>query len=89
MLGQKDLPVGVESALLGAKKGERRRIEVPPAVGFETSNWKPQPTTRRGKAQILDYQSILKGRGTDQPPFAAPLIWDVEILSFRSNNKSR
>jgi hypothetical protein len=83
VLGRKELPVGVESALIGSKKGERRRIEVPPAVGFETSNWKPEPTTRRGKAQIADYQSILKGRGTAQPPFAAPLIWDVEVLGFR------
>eukprot|EP00529_Nitzschia_sp_RCC80_P026186 CAMPEP_0113458072 /NCGR_PEP_ID=MMETSP0014_2-20120614/9732_1 /TAXON_ID=2857 /ORGANISM="Nitzschia sp." /LENGTH=340 /DNA_ID=CAMNT_0000349581 /DNA_START=92 /DNA_END=1114 /DNA_ORIENTATION=+ /assembly_acc=CAM_ASM_000159 len=82
-LGRNDLPAGVESALVGAKKGERRRIEVPPSVGFETSNWNPGPTTRRGKAQIADYQSQMKGRGTSQPPFFAPLIWEVEILNFR------
>ena len=43
-LGTGNLPVGVEQALIGAKKGERLRIEVPPNVGFETSNWKPEPT---------------------------------------------
>jgi hypothetical protein len=83
-LGKGDLvPLGVEQALVGMKKGERRRVEVPPNVGFETSNWKPEPTTRRGKQSIVGYQSILKGRGSNQPPFPAPTIWDVEILSFR------
>jgi hypothetical protein len=83
---QRDIPVGIEKAMIGMKRGERRRIELPPGplVGFESSNWKPEPITRRGKAQISDYQSILKGRGSSQPPFPAPTIWDVEVLSFRS-----
>jgi hypothetical protein len=84
-LGSRDVPVGIEQALMGMKKGERRRVEVPPSVGFETSEWRPEPTTRRGKTQIADYQTILKGRGTNQPPFPAPLIWDVEVLSFRAS----
>jgi FKBP-type peptidyl-prolyl cis-trans isomerase len=83
-ISNRDVPMGVEQALVGMRKGERRRIEVPPNVGFETSNWKPEPTTRRGKAQIVDYQTILNGRGSNQPPFPAPTIWDVEVLSFRS-----
>ena len=82
-LGTKNLPIGVEQALVGMKKGERRRVEVPPSVGFATSDWKPEPTTRRGKAQIVSYQTVLNGRGTSQPPFPAPTIWDVEILSIR------
>jgi hypothetical protein len=86
VLGSKDVPVGIEEALLGMKKGERRRIELPPSVGFETSNWKPEPVTRRGKAQIIDYKAILYGRGSSQPPFPAPTIWDVEVLRFRSSN---
>jgi hypothetical protein len=81
----RDVPLGIELALIGMQKGERRRIEVPPIVGFETSDWRPEPTTRRGKAQIVDYRNILNGRGTNQPAFPAPTIWDVEILSFRSN----
>lgn len=80
----RDVPVGVEQALVGMKKGERRRIEVPPSVGFETSDWRPEATTRRGKAQIVDYKNILYGRGSSQPAFPAPTIWDVEVLSFRS-----
>ncbi|KAL3935116.1 MAG: hypothetical protein SGARI_003102 [Bacillariaceae sp.] len=86
-LGSRDVPVGVEQALVGMKKGERRRVEVPPNVGFETSEWRPEPTTRRGKAQIVDYRTILRGRGTNQPPFPAPTIWDVEVLSFRPSSK--
>ena len=82
-LGTQNLPLGVEQGLVGMKKGERRRLEVPPSVGFATSDWKPEPTTRRGKAQIDSYKMILKGRGTSQPPFPAPTIWEVEVLSFR------
>ncbi len=83
-VNDKNVPVGIEQALVGMKKGERRRIEVPASVGFETSNWRPEPTTRRGKAQIVDYKNILYGRGSSQPPFPAPTIWDVEVLSFRA-----
>jgi hypothetical protein len=83
-LGTGDLPMGIEAALMGMKKGERRRVELPPNVGFETSNWKPEPTTRRGKASIKGYQSILRGRGSSQPPFPAETIWDVEVLSFKN-----
>lgn len=83
-LENRDVPLGVEQAIVGMQKGERRRIEVPPSVGLETSDWRPEPSTRRGKAQIVEYQTILKGRGTNQPPFPAPTIWDVEVLSFRS-----
>jgi hypothetical protein len=82
-LGEGNLPSGVEQALIGIKKGERRRVVVPPNLGFETSNWKPEPTTRRGKASIVGYKNLLKGNGSTQPPFPAPTIWDVEVLSFR------
>jgi len=84
-LGKGNLPVGIESALLGMRKGERRRIEVPPAIGFETSAWKPEPRSMRGKKQIEIYKVLLNGRGTSQPAFPAPLIWDVEVLSFRGS----
>jgi FKBP-type peptidyl-prolyl cis-trans isomerase len=81
-LGKGNLPMGIEEVLVGMKKGERRRIELPPSVGFETSNWKPEPRSRPGKASILAYQRILQGFGS-QPPFPAPTVWDVEVLSFR------
>jgi FKBP-type peptidyl-prolyl cis-trans isomerase len=82
-LGKGYLPVGIEDVLVGMKKGERRRVELPPSVGFETSDWKPQPRSNLGKASVVAYQKILKGFGS-QPPFPATTIWDVEVLSFRN-----
>ena len=84
VVGQhKAVPIGIEQALVGAKKGERRRVELPPNVGFETSNWEPAPKTRAGKQSIKSYQRILEGFGS-QPPFPAPTIWEVEVLRIRS-----
>ena len=64
-------------------RGERRRVELPPDVGFGTSNWMPEPTTRRGKAQIEQYKRKLTGFGS-QPPFPAETVWDVEVLQIRN-----
>jgi len=86
-MGAKDVPVGIQRALVGMKKGEKRRVEVPPSVGFETSDWNPQPTTFRGKQQIKDYQGRLFGRGDTQPPFPAPTIWDVEVLRIYNSKQ--
>mmetsp|Transcript_22450 Transcript_22450/g.29506 ORF Transcript_22450/g.29506 Transcript_22450/m.29506 type:complete len:266 (+) Transcript_22450:21-818(+) len=83
VVGRKNVPVGIEQALVGMKRGEKRRIELPPSVGFETSNWQPEPTSRRGKASITGYQRILTGFGS-QPPFPAVTIWDIEVLSTRN-----
>ena len=49
---RRDVPAGIELALLGMQRGEKRRVELPPgdAVGFESSDWRPEPTSRRGKA---------------------------------------
>ena len=80
---QKQIPVGIRTAMFGMKRGERRRISCPPKVGFETSDWNPQPTTFRGRQQIKDYKSTLYGRGDTQPPFPASTIWDVEVVSIR------
>jgi hypothetical protein len=80
---QREVPVGIRQALVGMKRGERRRIQCPPSLGFETSDWKPVPTTYRGQRQIVDYKNRLYGRGTSQPPFPSPTIWDVEVLSLR------
>lgn len=79
------VPVGIELALMGMKQGERRRVEVPAAVGFETSGWEPAPTTRRGKGQIISYRNLLRGNGSTQPAFPAATIWDIEVVRFRNN----
>jgi len=35
-----------------AGTGTVRRVEMPPAMGFETSDWRPQPSTFEGKQRI-------------------------------------
>jgi FKBP-type peptidyl-prolyl cis-trans isomerase len=77
------VPVGIEQSLLGMKRGERRRVELTPNVGFATSNWEPAPRTAGGKQAIRAYQRILEGFGS-QPPFPAPTIWDIEVLRIRN-----
>ncbi len=83
-LGRRDVPLGIEEAIVGMKKGERRRIELPPRLGFETSDWKPEPTTRRGKTRIVGYKQLLEGNGSTRPAFPAATIWDVEVLRIRN-----
>ena len=83
-LGSQDVPKGIEIALRGMKEGEKRRVELPPgAVGFESSEWKPAPTTRRGKAQIVAYKNLINGNGSSQPPFPAVTVWDIECRRVR------
>lgn len=80
-LGARDVPAGVEAALVGMRVGERRRVELPPgpATGFETSDWRPAPTTRRGRAQIVAYRNLVAGDGSSRPPFPALTVWEVEV----------
>ena len=84
-LGNGDVPKGIEIALRGMKEGEKRRVELPPGpvTGFETSEWKPAPTTRRGKAQIVAYKNLINGNGSSQPPFPAVTVWDIECRRVR------
>ena len=83
-LGNGDVPRGIEIALRGMKEGEKRRVELPPgAIGFESSDWKPAPTTRRGKAQITAYKNLINGNGSSQPPFPAVTVWELECRRIR------
>jgi hypothetical protein len=83
-LGSQDVPKGIEIALRGMKEGEKRRVELPPGdVGFDSSDWKPAPTTRRGKAQITAYKNLINGNGSSQPPFPAVTVWDIECRRVR------
>jgi FKBP-type peptidyl-prolyl cis-trans isomerase len=82
-MGEGNVPLGIEYALLGMKKGERRRVELPAEVGFKTSNWQPEPLTGRGKSSMMAYKRILEGYGATQPGFPAETIWDIEVLRIR------
>lgn len=81
-IGERNVPIGIEDALIGMKKGERRRAELPPYVGLSTSNGQPEPRTRRAKAGLLRYQQLVDGTAST-PGFPAALIWDVEVLKIR------
>lgn len=73
---RRDVPLGIEQAIAGMERGERRRIELPPNVGFETSEWRPEPVTRRGTASIASYI----GRRTKPASISG---WDVEVLRIK------
>ena len=79
----RDVPLGIERALIGMREGEARRVELPPAVGFGTSAWRPAPSSRRGRATIESYRRVLDGNGAAQPPFPAETVWDVEVRRIR------
>ena len=80
VVGMSNVPKGIEYALTGMSKGEKRRVELPPIVGFETSNWSPEPTTRRGQVQ---YKKKLAWFGS-QPPFPAETVWILRYCRFDS-----
>ena len=81
--GKQNVPLGIEQVLVGMKKGEKRRVVLPPEVGFDTSDWQPAPVKRDAQRQMEVYRQLLRGNGA-QPPFAAPTIWDVEVLRIRA-----
>ena len=50
-IGERNVPVGIEDALIGMKKGEKRRVELPPqlALSLQTGNRSP----RRGEGKLV------------------------------------
>ena len=82
VLGRRDVPLGVELALEGAHKGDLRRIEVPPDLGFATSDWKPAPSGYSGKQRLEQYRARLTGNGL-QPGYPASILFQVEVVKVR------
>lgn len=82
VLGQRDVPVGVELALEGAHKGDLRRIEVPPDLGFATSDWKPAPSGFSGRQRLENYRLTLTGNGL-RPGYDASILFQVEVVRVR------
>jgi len=82
VLGSRDVPLGVELALEGAHKGDLRRVEVPPDLGFETSDWKPEPSGFSGRQRLESYKKRLVGNGL-QPGYAASFLFQVEVVKVR------
>ena len=82
VLGAHDVPVGVELALEGAHRGDFRRIEVPPDLGFQTSDWRPTPQGFSGRQRLERYRKLLTGNGL-QPGYSASILFQVEVVRVR------
>lgn len=81
-LGNHDVPVAVERALIGAKRGSVRLIEMTPALGFATSDWRPMPATFAGKQRVERYRKLLTGNGL-QPGYNAVLLFEAEVQKIQ------
>ena len=80
VLGSRNVPLGVEMAS-GCAQGDVRG-EVPPDLGFETSEWRPTPEGFSGKQRLERYRKLLSGNGL-QPGYAASILFQVEVLRVR------
>mmetsp|Transcript_55902 Transcript_55902/g.110721 ORF Transcript_55902/g.110721 Transcript_55902/m.110721 type:complete len:238 (-) Transcript_55902:175-888(-) len=81
-LGNHDVPLAVEMAMLGMKQGGKRNVEMPPALGFSSSGGQPIPSTFSGKKKLERYQALLTGNGL-QPGYDAMLNFDLELVKIR------
>jgi hypothetical protein len=81
-LGQHDVPIAVERALIGAKRGSVRLIEMTPALGFATSEWRPAPATFAGKQRVERYRKLLTGNGL-QPGYNVVLLFEAEVQKIQ------
>ena len=87
VMGQRDVPVAIERALIGARRGSSRLIEMPPQSGFGTSNWQPAPTSFAGKQRMERYRQLLTGNGL-QPGYNAVLLFEVDVQNIRKRQGS-
>lgn len=86
-LGSLDVPLGVEEAMVGASKGTRRRVQLPPQQGFETSGWRPEPPSYAGKQRMKRFQGLLTGSGS-QPGYDAQILFEFEVVRIKKQQTS-
>ncbi len=70
--GKGDIIPGFEEALAGMKPGAKRRVVVPPQLGYTGPNadLQPQPPTFATKRQLLNHSN-------------EPLLFEVQLLKIR------
>lgn len=51
------IPKGAEIGMEGMKVGGKRKILVPPSLGWSTSGGLPEPETFSGKRKLLNHQN--------------------------------
>lgn len=68
--GADTIPKGAEAGMEGMKVGGKRKILVPPSLGWSTSGGMPAPETFSGKRKLLNHQN-------------ENLIFEVEVIRVR------
>ena len=70
--GTGDIIPGLEEALVGMKPGAKRRVVIPPQLGYTGVNaeLQPQPPTFATKRQLLNHSS-------------EPLLFELQLLKIR------
>mmetsp|Transcript_69918 Transcript_69918/g.167830 ORF Transcript_69918/g.167830 Transcript_69918/m.167830 type:complete len:300 (-) Transcript_69918:182-1081(-) len=78
-LGSLDVPLGVEMALVGMRVGGQRAVELPRRLGFETSDFKPEPTNYSGKRRMERIKSLMARNSVGMLGDSRVII-DVEVV---------
>ena len=70
--GKGNIIPGLEEALVGMKPGAKRRVVIPPQLGYTGPNadLQPQPPTFATKRQLLNHSN-------------EPLLFEVQLLKIR------
>ena len=70
--GKGDIIPGLEEALVGMKPGAKRRVVIPPQLGYTGPNadLQPQPPTFATKRQLLNHSN-------------EALLFEVQLLKIR------
>jgi len=64
---------GIEEALTGMQEGGRRRVLIPPSVGYDPDvKLEPVPPGFAARRQVINHRS-------------EPLIFEIELLKIRSS----
>jgi len=81
-LGKLDVPAAVERALVGARRGSTRLVEMTPALGFATSEWQPLPSAFAGRQRMERYRTLLTGSRL-QPGYNPVLLFEVTVFKIQ------
>eukprot|EP00929_Paragymnodinium_shiwhaense_P060536 TRINITY_DN30220_c0_g1_i1.p1 TRINITY_DN30220_c0_g1~~TRINITY_DN30220_c0_g1_i1.p1 ORF type:complete len:279 (+),score=68.61 TRINITY_DN30220_c0_g1_i1:41-877(+) len=81
-VGQQDVPIAVERIMEGMKPGGVRAVEMPPWLGFPTSDWKPEPVKSWAKQRMDRFRALLTGNGL-QKGYDAMIVFEVEIVRIK------
>eukprot|EP00879_Flechtneria_rotunda_P019772 GHRR01020780.1.p1 GENE.GHRR01020780.1~~GHRR01020780.1.p1 ORF type:complete len:125 (-),score=42.67 GHRR01020780.1:673-1047(-) len=73
-LGSDQVIQGLQDALIGMQQGSKRRILVPPQLGYLSTALQPQPPTFATKRQLANHSS-------------EPLLFEIQLLRVLLESK--